>query len=47
MVSPVMPKHKPVMFENKITIPLTISNQKVELIISGEPSQERNCCRKI
>jgi predicted component of viral defense system (DUF524 family) len=34
------------MFENKVTIPLTISNQKVELIISGEPSQEETVVEK-
>jgi len=34
------------MFENKIKIPLTISDHKVELIISGEPSQEETIIEK-
>jgi predicted component of viral defense system (DUF524 family) len=34
------------MFENKITIPLKISDQKVELIISGGPSHEETVVEK-
>ena len=34
------------MFENKITIPLTIADQKIELIISGETSHEETIVEK-
>lgn len=34
------------MFENKITIPITLAEQKVELIISGESSNEETIIEK-